>query len=62
MSTRIQQKFPWIRGILGSASVSATTDTGDQQLPFGPPELIKEGLFVISINSFVLEFRKLFNS
>jgi hypothetical protein len=25
MSTKIQQRFPWIRGILGSQGVSATT-------------------------------------
>jgi hypothetical protein len=30
MSTNIQQRFPGIRGILGSPFVSATTDTGDQ--------------------------------
>jgi chorismate-pyruvate lyase len=30
MSTNIQQRFPWIRGILGSPGVSVTTDTGHQ--------------------------------
>jgi hypothetical protein len=30
MSAEIQQKFPWVRGILGSPGVSATVGTGDQ--------------------------------
>jgi hypothetical protein len=29
-STKIQQKFLWIRGIFGSPGVSVTMDTGDQ--------------------------------
>jgi hypothetical protein len=29
MSTEIQQKFPWIRGNLGSPGDSSTADTGD---------------------------------